>query len=80
MPQYAPGRTPRPGASGFAPVPPLSNADCAVICLSCGLNSQAQRQAAAAAGSLDDAKLAQFTRDASFKTVVDDVKFGKGGG
>jgi branched-chain amino acid transport system substrate-binding protein len=29
---------------------------------------------------LDDAKLAQFTRDASFKTVVGDVKFGKGGG
>ena len=31
-------------------------------------------------GSLDDAKLAQFTRDASFKTVIGDVKFGKGGG
>jgi hypothetical protein len=34
----------------------------------------------AATGSLDDAKLAQFTRDASFKTVVGDIKFGKGGG
>jgi Enoyl-CoA hydratase/isomerase len=31
-------------------------------------------------GSLDDAKLAQFTRDSLFKTIVGDVKFGKGGG
>jgi branched-chain amino acid transport system substrate-binding protein len=30
--------------------------------------------------SLDDAKLAQFTRNASFKTVLGDVKFGAGGG
>jgi branched-chain amino acid transport system substrate-binding protein len=37
-------------------------------------------QAVAGTGSLDDAKLAQFTRDASFKTVVGDVKFGTGGG
>ena len=37
-------------------------------------------QAVAGTGSLDDAKLAQFTRDASFKTVVGDVKFGAGGG
>jgi branched-chain amino acid transport system substrate-binding protein len=31
-------------------------------------------------GSLDDAKLAQFTRESTFKTVVGDVKFGAGGG
>jgi branched-chain amino acid transport system substrate-binding protein len=37
-------------------------------------------QAVAGTASLDDAKLAQFTRDASFKTVVGDVKFGTGGG
>ena len=30
--------------------------------------------------SLDDARLAQFTRDSSFKTVVGEVKFGNGGG
>jgi branched-chain amino acid transport system substrate-binding protein len=41
---------------------------------------QIVEQAIAGTGSLDDAKLAQFTRDASFKTVVGDVKFGKGGG
>jgi branched-chain amino acid transport system substrate-binding protein len=41
---------------------------------------QIVEQAVAGTGSLDDAKLAQFTRDASFKTVVGDVKFGKGGG
>lgn len=41
---------------------------------------QVVEQAVAGTGSLDDAKLAQFTRDASFKTVVGDVKFGKGGG
>lgn len=37
-------------------------------------------QAIAGAQSLDDAKLAQFTRDATFNTVVGDVKFGAGGG
>ena len=37
-------------------------------------------QAIAGTGSLDDARLAQFTRDSSFKTVVGDVKFGNGGG
>lgn len=41
---------------------------------------QIVEQAVAGTGSLDDAKLAQFTRDASFKTVVGDVKFGNGGG
>jgi branched-chain amino acid transport system substrate-binding protein len=41
---------------------------------------QVVEQAVAGTGSLDDAKLAQFTRDASFKTVVGDVKFGAGGG
>jgi branched-chain amino acid transport system substrate-binding protein len=41
---------------------------------------QVVEQAIAGTGSLDDARLAQFTRDSSFKTVVGDVKFGKGGG
>jgi branched-chain amino acid transport system substrate-binding protein len=41
---------------------------------------QIVEQAMAGTGSLDDAKLAQFTQGASFKTVVGDVKFGKGGG
>ena len=41
---------------------------------------QVVEQAVVGTGSLDDAKLAQFTRDASFKTVVGDVKFGTGGG
>jgi branched-chain amino acid transport system substrate-binding protein len=41
---------------------------------------QIVEQAVAGTGSLDDAKLTQFTRDGSFKTVVGDVKFGKGGG
>jgi branched-chain amino acid transport system substrate-binding protein len=41
---------------------------------------QIVEQAVAGTNSLDDAKLAQFTRDASFKTVVGDVKFGTGGG
>lgn len=41
---------------------------------------QVVEQAIAGTGSLDDAKLAQFTRDASFKTVAGDVKFGTGGG
>ena len=36
-------------------------------------------QAVAGTGSLDDTRLTQFTRDASFKTVLGDVKFGKGG-
>ena len=29
---------------------------------------------------LDDEKLAQFTRDHTFKTILGDVKFGEGGG
>src|SRR6202050_3551022 len=37
-------------------------------------------QAIVGTGSLDDVKLAQFTRDSLFKTVVGEVKFGKGGG
>jgi hypothetical protein len=37
-------------------------------------------QAVTGTGSLDDAELAKFTRDASFKTVIGDVKFGKKGG
>jgi branched-chain amino acid transport system substrate-binding protein len=37
-------------------------------------------QAIVGTGSLDDVKLAQFTRDGLFKTVVGEVKFGKGGG
>jgi len=41
---------------------------------------QIVEQAIAGTGSLDDARLAQFTRDASFKTVVGDIKLGKGGG
>jgi hypothetical protein len=41
---------------------------------------QVVEQAIAGTGSLDDARLAQVTRDSSFKTVVGDVKFGKGGG
>jgi branched-chain amino acid transport system substrate-binding protein len=41
---------------------------------------QVVEQAVAGTGSLDDARLAQFTRDSSFKTVVGDIKFGKGGG
>jgi branched-chain amino acid transport system substrate-binding protein len=41
---------------------------------------QIVEQAIAGTGSLDDAKLAQFTRDDSFKTVVGDVKFAMGGG
>jgi branched-chain amino acid transport system substrate-binding protein len=41
---------------------------------------QVVEQAIAGTGSLDDARLAQFTRDSAFKTVVGDVKFGKGGG
>jgi branched-chain amino acid transport system substrate-binding protein len=41
---------------------------------------QVVEQAIAGTGSLDDTRLAQFTRDSLFKTVVGDVKFGKGGG
>ena len=41
---------------------------------------QILEQAIVGANSLDDAKLAQFTRDMSFKTIVGDVKFGAGGG
>src|SRR5579862_5734155 len=41
---------------------------------------QVIEQAVSATVSLDDAKLAQFTRENTFKTVVGDVKFGKGGG
>jgi branched-chain amino acid transport system substrate-binding protein len=41
---------------------------------------QIVEQAVVGTGSLDDAKLAQFTRDAAFKTAVGEVKFGKGGG
>jgi branched-chain amino acid transport system substrate-binding protein len=41
---------------------------------------QVVEQAIAGTGSLDDAKLASFTRANTFKTVVGDVKFGPGGG
>jgi branched-chain amino acid transport system substrate-binding protein len=41
---------------------------------------QVVEQAIIGTGSLDDAKLAQFTRDSSFKTILGDVKFGAGGG
>jgi branched-chain amino acid transport system substrate-binding protein len=41
---------------------------------------QVLEQAIAATQSLDDSNLAAFTRDATFHTVVGDVKFGKGGG
>jgi branched-chain amino acid transport system substrate-binding protein len=41
---------------------------------------QIVEQAVSGTGSLDDAKLAQFTRDRSFKTILGDVKFGVGGG
>jgi branched-chain amino acid transport system substrate-binding protein len=41
---------------------------------------QIVEQAISGTGSLDDVKLAQFTRDSLFKTVVGEVKFGKGGG
>jgi branched-chain amino acid transport system substrate-binding protein len=40
---------------------------------------QIVEQAIMGVGSLDDTKLANFTRDASFKTVLGDVKFGPGG-
>ena len=41
---------------------------------------QVVERAVIATNSLDDAKLADFTRGASFKTVVGEVKFGAGGG
>jgi hypothetical protein len=41
---------------------------------------QVVEQAIVGTGSLDDGRLAQFTRDASFKTVIGDGKFGQGGG
>jgi branched-chain amino acid transport system substrate-binding protein len=41
---------------------------------------QIVEQAIVGTNSLDDAKLAGFTRDMSFKTVLGDVKFGVGGG
>src|SRR5712671_3436696 len=41
---------------------------------------QIVEQAVTATGSLEDAKLAQFTRDHPFKTILGDVKFGAGGG
>jgi branched-chain amino acid transport system substrate-binding protein len=41
---------------------------------------QVVEQAITGTGSLDDAKLASFTRAHTFKTVVGDVRFGPGGG
>ncbi len=41
---------------------------------------QIVEQAVSGTGSLDDARLARFTREHSFKTVVGDVQFGPGGG
>ena len=41
---------------------------------------QIVEQAIIATKSLDDSRLAAYTRDAVFHTVVGDVKFGKGGG
>jgi len=41
---------------------------------------QVLEQAVKAVGSLDDAALAQYTRTATFETVVGKVKFGEGGG
>jgi len=44
--------------------------------------AQAQiiEQAIAGVGSLDDEKLAQFTRRHTFKTILGDLRFGDGGG
>jgi branched-chain amino acid transport system substrate-binding protein len=42
--------------------------------------TQIIEQAIAGTGSLDDEKLAQFTRRHTFKTILGDVKFGDGGG
>jgi branched-chain amino acid transport system substrate-binding protein len=41
---------------------------------------QIVERAVTATGSVDDAKLAQFTRDHAFKTILGDLKFGPGGG
>src|SRR6266481_6709980 len=41
---------------------------------------QIVEQAVAGTGSLDDERLAQFTRDHTFQTILGDVKFGEGGG
>jgi branched-chain amino acid transport system substrate-binding protein len=41
---------------------------------------QVVEQAISGTGSLDDAQLARFTRENTFKTVAGDVKFGPGGG
>src|SRR5450755_4709875 len=41
---------------------------------------QIVEQAIIATKSLDDSRLAAYTRDAVFHTVVGDIKFGKGGG
>jgi len=41
---------------------------------------QIVEQAVAGTGSLDDERLAQFTRDHIFRTILGDVKFGEGGG
>jgi branched-chain amino acid transport system substrate-binding protein len=41
---------------------------------------QVVEQAVAGTNSLDDAKLAEFTRNTSFKTVLGEFKFGAGGG
>jgi branched-chain amino acid transport system substrate-binding protein len=40
---------------------------------------QVVEQAITATGGLDDARLADYTRGASFSTVVGTVKFGEGG-
>ncbi|THD83267.1 MAG: branched-chain amino acid ABC transporter substrate-binding protein [Phenylobacterium sp.] len=42
--------------------------------------AQVLEQAVAGTGSLDDAKLAEFTRRNTFRTILGDVKFGEGGG
>jgi branched-chain amino acid transport system substrate-binding protein len=41
---------------------------------------QIVEQAVTTTGSLDDAKLARFTRDHSFETILGELKFGSGGG
>ena len=41
---------------------------------------QIVEQAITATASLDDAKLAQFTRDHAFQTILGELKFGAGGG
>jgi branched-chain amino acid transport system substrate-binding protein len=41
---------------------------------------QIVEQAITATGSLDDVKLAQFTRDHAFKTILGEFRFGGGGG